>query len=160
MQRPLPLPPLSPHPEAANKACVWPTTRPTSTLNGRPRPMRCAVPFLFTPPIDMQHAPRMHDAVAEAHLLGLHAPLRSHWAPLSPSALCFLLRRASDAVSLPSFLCSCLTSDNSITPFIRARSLARSAGGGRPWRARCSGPVTRHICRGPASSRREMEINA
>ena len=102
--------------------------QPTKRACGRPLkgrlPMRCAVPFLFTPPIDMQHARGVCTLLWQrlAHLVGLHAPLRSHWAPPSPPALCFL-RRASDAVSLPSFLCSCLTSDNSITPFILARSL-------------------------------------
>ena len=52
-------------------------------LKGR-LPMRCAVPFLFTPPIDMQHARGVCTLLwqRQAHLVGLHAPFRSHWAPL------------------------------------------------------------------------------
>ena len=120
--------------------------------------MRCAVPFLFTPPIDMQHARGVCTLLwqRQAHLVGLHAPLRSHWAPLClPLLSAFSEGHQMPFPFLPSYVAVLLP----ITQLRHSYALVRSL----RWRQSAlahevPGPSHAACVEGPGSSQREMEM--
>ena len=130
-----------PHPMADHA-----TDRPL--LKGR-LPMRCAVPFLFTPPIDMQHARGVCTLLLwqrQAHLVGLHAPLRS---PLgAPLLSAFSEGHQMPFPFLPSYVAVLLP----ITQLRHSYALARSLRWRRSALAReVPGPSHAACGEGPAS---------